>query len=94
MGKSAVTGACGSGMAITHPTDTECHYATAEAECHAIEEHSRLVCHLPSGQEMLLKSGDIITLDGASGIVYNGNMFDSYLHKANPNLTPLNHFIF
>ena len=74
MGKSAVTGACGSGMAITHPTGTETHYATAEAECQAIEEHSRLVCKLQNGREVLLKSGDIITLDGASGIVYQGTM--------------------
>ena len=77
MGKSAVTGACGSGMAIVHPTSTECHYATAEAECQALEEHSRLVCQLQSGDEMLLKSGDIITLDGASGIVYQGNVLYS-----------------
>jgi len=82
MGKSAVTGACASGLRLFYPAAGAAPAAAAVAphqpfpDWQEEEARARLCCCSGGGSsgELVLKSGDMVTIDGDSGVVYNGTL--------------------
>lgn len=83
-GKSAVTGASASGMSIVHHQPSTVSQktsmkttttATTFANWQEEESASCLsCCSATSKEHFLLHSGDLVTLDGATGVVYKGRV--------------------